>query len=153
RSFDSFSICRTTPRLFSTEQSIHQHVIAACFLAAYVQEFRHPFPHNGMKSAAPSTAIKQFGRKTSGLKCLLDCSDVRSEPIAMVGIELIKPVEPPEGNVFVDSAQSFVAEMCFDKHLIGGHPADVVYSEHRIAQVIKHPAEKDGIKVAENVRI
>ena len=83
----------------------------------------------------------------------MDCRYVRSEPIAMIAIKLIKAVESPEGNVFVDSAQFFVAEMCFDKHVTRGDPADVVYSEHRVAQVIKHPAEKYGIKVAENVRI
>ena len=38
--------------------------------------------------------------------------------------------------------------MCFDKDLVGGDPADVVYSEHRIAQVIKYSAEKYGIKIA-----
>jgi len=85
-----------------------------------------------MKSAAPTAAIKEFRGKARGLKCLLDCRDVRSEPIAMIAIKLIKPVESPEGNVVVDRAQSFIADVRFDKHLIRGDPPDVVDSETRV---------------------
>src|SRR5262249_29273259 len=100
-----------------------------------------------MKSAAPTAAIKEFRIKSRRLKCLEACRDARSEPIAGIAIKLVKPVKSPKRGVLVFLAQSVVADMCFDKHLIGGDPADVVYREHRIAQVIKHSAEKDGIKV------
>lgn len=77
------------PRFPLSKRASHQYVIAACFMTGYVQEFRHTFTHDGVKSGALAVAIKELRGKTRRLKRLNDRRDVRSEPITMINTKLV----------------------------------------------------------------